>query len=101
MSVINVTNAPIVLIGKNISRDKVILQNTGSEDVFVKKWFYGNPIAPIPSATNYDFILTAKPGEGKSQADIYQIASVSAFVGVTASNKCSTVGASETVKVGV
>lgn len=97
-SPVNVTTTPILLIDKNSKRKMVILQNTGNEPVYVKKWPYTSNLAPIPSVTNYDFVLYAKPGEGNKDESIYQIESISAFVGVTAT-KTSTVAVSETVKV--
>lgn len=97
-SPITVTTTPTLLIGKNRKRKVTQLQNTGSDPVYVKKWPYNVAIAPVPSSTNYDFILNAKPGEGNKEDEIHKITSVSAFVGVTAS-KTSTVAVMETVEV--
>lgn len=94
---VTVGTTPTLLIGKNIKREKVVLQNTGAENVYVKKWAYPNAIAPIVTPTDYDFILFSKPGEGNKENEIEQIGSVSAYVGVTES-KTSTVAVMETVK---
>jgi hypothetical protein len=97
-SPVNVTTTPTLLIGKNKKRKNVIIQNIGNEIVYIKKWPYNVTVAPIPSPTNYDFILEAKPGEGNKTNCIFQTETISAFVGVTAT-KTSNIAAFETVKV--
>jgi hypothetical protein len=96
-SPINVTTAPTVLIGVNLKRNSIILQNNSKEDVYVKKQnLKGAPI--VPTSTNYDFILHGSVGEGNDGEKIEMIETVAAFIGVTTKGTAA-VGVSETVKV--
>ena len=65
-------------------------------NVFVKKW-NGGGVAPVPSATNYDFILFAKSGDDDNRI---QLGSVAAYVGV-ASAGTTTIAVMENVKVAI
>ena len=92
-----VGTTPVLLIPVNVSRKNVVIQNTGTNDVYIKRWPPGT-VQPVPSASNYDFVLMAKPGEGNKEDWIFQTESVSAFVGVAAT-QTTTVAVMETVKV--
>jgi len=97
-SPINVTKIPIILVKRNNSRDRLILQNEGKVPVYVKRQ-PTNVITDIPSDTNYDFILY--PGQGNSEDVITQINSVATFAGVVVENgndKNANVAVLETIK---
>jgi hypothetical protein len=80
-SPIIVTNTPIILVTRNNSRDRLMLQNNGKRDVYVKRQ-PTNIITDIPSPTNYDFILYSQTGN--EDPDITQINSVAAYAAVAA-----------------
>lgn len=96
-SPITVGTTPVLLITVNTKRKNVIFQNNGKEEIYVKRWPPGTP-APIPSATNYDFILCPDKEEGTLCGEIFSTESISAFVAVSGKNTAP-VGVTETVKV--
>lgn len=90
-SPVTVTTAPTLLAKINTKRNTVTLQNVGDQPVYVVK-HAPNTAIPVPSPTNYDFILS--PGEKKEDNPNYtpgiieRFEVVSAFYGVVSKDSC-------------
>jgi hypothetical protein len=78
-SPISLTTAAVLVVPFNAQRKTLMLQNTGAAVAYVKKQIPG-VAASIPSATNYDFELTALGTE----SGILKIDSSAGFMAVGA-----------------
>lgn len=73
-SPLTIGSTPIKVVGINNKRYELFLQNVGKDDLYFKKQPLTGAIIE-PSATNYDFILSAKDNKGETRIKIRSIAS--------------------------
>ena len=92
-SPLTITVTPIKVVSINKKRYELFLQNTGSQNIYVKKQSLNGAITE-PSATNYDFELTALG----TASGIIKIESAASYMAVSAV-ATTTLGVMETFAV--